>query len=232
MASSPSTGGPLMGAGIAGDIPFADADAVDWDAPPPPAAAPPPALPIYSTPRPGLNRPVGSGAHPLSCSNATSPPTAPKHFYSNAPPTAPLTTPSPTRPSNGPQTLAVMEDEGGAVKVATDRPHLVSLGGGRLSTAVTLHPINEGRTVLGAGGIGLVPDIVVLGTGVEAEHCLLDNAGGVVILTPTSGGVAIDGLKVTAPTRLTQGTIQRQWLCMYSPSAEPQHIHTYLCICL
>ncbi|XP_063585475.1 pleckstrin homology-like domain family B member 1 [Penaeus indicus] len=203
MASSPSTGGPLMGAGIAGDIPFADADAVDWDAPP--SVTPPPAPPIYSTPRPGLCRPVGSGALPLFCNSTTSPPAAPTHFYSNAPSAAPSTTPSPTRTSNGPQTLAVVEDECGAVKVATDRPHLVSLGGGRLSTAVTLHPINEGRTVLGAGGMGVVPDIVVLGTGVEAEHCLLDNAGGVVSLTPTNGGVAIDGLKITAPTRLTQG---------------------------
>ncbi|XP_042881409.1 pleckstrin homology-like domain family B member 1 isoform X3 [Penaeus japonicus] len=198
MASSPSTGGPLMGAGIAGDIPFADADAADADAPHPP----PPAPPIYSTPRPGLSRPVGGSALPLYYNTA---PSSPTHLYTNTPPAAPPATPSPTRPSNSSQTLAVVEDEGGAVKVATDRPHLVSMGGGRLSTAVTLHPINEGRTVLGVGGMGVVPDIVVMGTGVEAEHCTLDHAGGVVTLTPTGGIVAIDGLKITTPTRLTQG---------------------------
>lgn len=99
----------------------------------------------------------------------------------------------------------MVEGVDGAVKVATDRPHLVSMGGGRLSTAVTLHPINEGQTMLGAGGMGVVPDIVVVGTGVEAEHCTLMSQGGVVTLTPAAGVVAIDGLRITAPTRLTQG---------------------------
>lgn len=40
--------------------------------------------------------------------------------------------------------LAVQET-GGALKVHTDTPHLVSLGGGRLSTAVTLHPLPSGK---------------------------------------------------------------------------------------
>ncbi|XP_076060048.1 uncharacterized protein LOC143036506 isoform X4 [Oratosquilla oratoria] len=101
--------------------------------------------------------------------------------------------------------LAVTEGAGGAVKVATDRPHLVSMGGGRLSTAVTLHPINGGRTILGVGGMGVVPDIVVMGTGVEPEHCYLDNVKGTVTLTPIASKVAIDGVAITKPTRLTQG---------------------------
>ena len=33
---------------------------------------------------------------------------------------------------------------GGTLKVHSDKPHLVSIGGGRLSTAVTLVPIPEG----------------------------------------------------------------------------------------
>lgn len=101
--------------------------------------------------------------------------------------------------------LAVVEGAGGAVRVATDRPHLVSMGSGRLSTAITLHTINEGRTVVGAGGMGVVPDIVVMGAGVEAEHCILHNVGGVVTLTPIATGVTIDGVKTTTTTRLTQG---------------------------
>jgi hypothetical protein len=39
--------------------------------------------------------------------------------------------------------LEVVES-GRALKVQTDTPHLVSLGGGRLSTAVTLHPLPQG----------------------------------------------------------------------------------------
>lgn len=101
--------------------------------------------------------------------------------------------------------LAVEEGPTGTIRFATDRPHLVSMGGGRLSTSVTLHPINEGKTVLGSGGMGVVPDIAVLGTGVEPEHCLLEHKNGSVFLTPLAPMVAIDGIKITSKTKLTQG---------------------------
>ena len=118
----------------------------------------------------------------------------------------------PVRPSSSNSSntsgLAVTEGVGGTVKVATDRPHLVSMGSGRLSTAVTLHPINEGKTIMGAGGMGVIPDIVVLGTGVDPEHCILNNDSGVVTLTPIAPMTVIDGLRITAPTRLTQGKAQ------------------------
>lgn len=37
-----------------------------------------------------------------------------------------------------------VKEAGRALKVHTESPHLVSMGGGRLSTAVTLHPLPEG----------------------------------------------------------------------------------------
>lgn len=37
-----------------------------------------------------------------------------------------------------------VREAGRALKVQTDNPHLVSLGSGRLSTTVTLHPLPEG----------------------------------------------------------------------------------------
>lgn len=42
-----------------------------------------------------------------------------------------------------PENLEVLES-GRTLKVHTDGPHLVSLGSGRLSTAITLHPLCEG----------------------------------------------------------------------------------------
>ena len=38
-------------------------------------------------------------------------------------------------------------DSGEVVKLQTDMPHLVSLGSGRLSVAVTLLPLREGNTL-------------------------------------------------------------------------------------
>lgn len=39
-------------------------------------------------------------------------------------------------------------DNGGrALKLQTDTPHLVSMGGDRLSTSVTLHPIPQGNLI-------------------------------------------------------------------------------------
>lgn len=41
--------------------------------------------------------------------------------------------------------VELTETGGRALKLQTDTPHLVSMGGGRLSTAVTLHPIPQGE---------------------------------------------------------------------------------------
>jgi len=38
-----------------------------------------------------------------------------------------------------------VHEAGRALRVQTETPHLVSMGSGRLSTAVTLHPLPEGR---------------------------------------------------------------------------------------
>lgn len=49
---------------------------------------------------------------------------------------------------NGGGTLEVTESGGRPLKLQTDAPHLVSMGGGRLSTSVTLHPIPPGGFII------------------------------------------------------------------------------------
>ncbi|XP_037630761.1 pleckstrin homology-like domain family B member 1 isoform X11 [Sebastes umbrosus] len=111
-------------------------------------------------------------------------------------------------PEFGRQTHQVLQstpldliETGKGLKFQAERPHLVSLGSGRLSTAITLLPLPEGRTTLGHGNM----DINIQGPGVAAQHCYIENRSGVITLHPCGNLCAIDGLQVTQPVRLSQG---------------------------
>ncbi|XP_046628300.1 pleckstrin homology-like domain family B member 1 [Neodiprion virginianus] len=95
-----------------------------------------------------------------------------------------------------------VRETGRVLRVQTETPHLVSTGSGRLSVAVTLHPLPEGRITLGSGREA---DISVSGTGIEPIHCAIENENNVVTLYPISGKTAIDGVLVNSPVRLAQG---------------------------
>ncbi|KAG7479273.1 pleckstrin-likey-like domain family B member 1 isoform X3 [Solea senegalensis] len=92
-------------------------------------------------------------------------------------------------------------ETGKGLKFQAERPHLVSLGSGRLSTAITLLPLPEGRTTLGHGPV----DINIQGAGVAAQHCYIENRSGVITLHHCGNPCAVDGLQVTQPLRLSQG---------------------------
>uniref|UniRef100_A0A4W5PIJ1 Pleckstrin homology-like domain family B member 1 n=1 Tax=Hucho hucho TaxID=62062 RepID=A0A4W5PIJ1_9TELE len=111
-------------------------------------------------------------------------------------------------PGYGRQTHQVLQstpldlfESGKGLKVQAERPHLVSLGSGRLSTAITLLPLPEGRTTLGHGAM----DISIQGPGVAAQHCYIENRAGIITLHPCGNQCATDGLPVTKPVRLSQG---------------------------
>ncbi|XP_052399069.1 pleckstrin homology-like domain family B member 2 isoform X4 [Carassius gibelio] len=96
-------------------------------------------------------------------------------------------------------------DTGKGLKVQTATPHLVSLGSGRLSVAITLLPLKEGVTHIGRDDAPVPQDITIEGPGIEAEHCRIENRGGVVTLDPCGHLCSLDGVPVTRPTLLTQG---------------------------
>ncbi|XP_072548318.1 pleckstrin homology-like domain family B member 1 isoform X8 [Salminus brasiliensis] len=111
-------------------------------------------------------------------------------------------------PDHGRQTHQVLQgtpldliETGKGLKVQAERPHLVSLGSGRLSIAITLLPLPEGRTTLGHGAM----DINIQGPGVAAQHCFIENKAGVITLHPCGNQCSMDGLPVTKPVRLSQG---------------------------
>ncbi|XP_069732721.1 pleckstrin homology-like domain family B member 1 isoform X20 [Phaenicophaeus curvirostris] len=92
-------------------------------------------------------------------------------------------------------------DTGKGLKVQTEKPHLVSLGSGRLSTAITLLPLEEGRTTVGTAAT----DVVLQGPGLAPQHCYIENERGTLTLHPCGNACAIDGVEIQRPTRLTQG---------------------------
>ncbi|XP_026154580.1 pleckstrin homology-like domain family B member 1 isoform X2 [Mastacembelus armatus] len=111
-------------------------------------------------------------------------------------------------PQCGRQTHQVLQstpldliETGKGLKFQAERPHLVSLGSGRLSTAITLLPLPEGKTTLGHGSM----DINIQDPGVAAQHCYIENRSGVITLHPCGNLCAVDGLQVTKPVRLSQG---------------------------
>lgn len=109
----------------------------------------------------------------------------------------------------------------------TEKPHLVSLGSGRLSTAITLLPLEEGECWLPSGPHGhtaggreaelfslpagrttigtATTDIILQGAGLAPQHCYIENAAGTLTLHPCGNACAIDGVLLQWPTRLTQG---------------------------
>ncbi|XP_051962850.1 pleckstrin homology-like domain family B member 1 isoform X2 [Xyrauchen texanus] len=92
-------------------------------------------------------------------------------------------------------------ETGKGLKVQAERPHLVSLGSGRLSTAITFLPLSEGKTTLGHGAM----DINIQGPGIAAQHCFIENKAGVITLHPCGNQCSMDGLPITKPVRLSQG---------------------------
>ncbi|XP_062844476.1 pleckstrin homology-like domain family B member 1 isoform X3 [Trichomycterus rosablanca] len=111
-------------------------------------------------------------------------------------------------PDHGRQTHQVLQstpldliETGKILKVQAERPHLVSLGSGRLSTAITLLPLPEGKTTLGHGNT----DINIQGPGVAALHCYIENQAGAITLFPCGNPCTMDGLAITKPVRLSQG---------------------------
>ncbi|XP_033955517.1 pleckstrin homology-like domain family B member 1 isoform X11 [Pseudochaenichthys georgianus] len=112
------------------------------------------------------------------------------------------------RVEHGRQTHQVLQsipldfnETGKSLKVQGERPHLVSLGSGRLSTAITLLPLLEGRNTLGSGAT----DIPLQGLGIADQHCYIENQTGSITLHPCGSQCSVDGLSITKPYRLTQG---------------------------
>ncbi|KYN16787.1 PREDICTED: pleckstrin homology-like domain family B member 1 [Trachymyrmex cornetzi] len=119
-----------------------------------------------------------------------------------------------------------VHETGRALRVQTETPHLVSMGSGRLSTAVTLHPLPEGKITIGSNRDA---DILVAGTGVESMHCAIENNNGVVTLFPINGNTFIDGASINSPVRLAQGCmllIGRSNYMRFNHPAEAKHLRS------
>ncbi|CAM9855147.1 unnamed protein product, partial [Lampetra planeri] len=99
-----------------------------------------------------------------------------------------------------------VSEVGKGLKVQTEKPHLVSLGGGRWSVAVTLLPLDQARTTFGRPGGQPAVDVALHGRGVAADHCHIENsAGSTFTLHPQGNACSVDGQDISKPTVLSQG---------------------------
>ncbi|XP_014222211.1 pleckstrin homology-like domain family B member 1 [Trichogramma pretiosum] len=117
-----------------------------------------------------------------------------------------------------------VRESGRALSFHTEMPHLVSTGSGRLSTTVTLHPLPEGRTLVGqARG----SDLQISGQGIDPSHCVIENVAGSVTLHPLKGSTCVDGRAIHDAHRLKQGsvlTLGRSTQFRFNNPVEAQHL--------
>ncbi|XP_071957351.1 uncharacterized protein [Antedon mediterranea] len=107
---------------------------------------------------------------------------------------------------NSQDTSLELTDTSKALKVHSERPHLVSLGGSRISTAVTLLPLKEGNNLVGRTDAHSTQDIVISGKGVEPEHCIIEYANDVVTIHP-KGACTVDNEPIFTSTKISQGAM-------------------------
>ncbi|KAH8366404.1 hypothetical protein KR084_004319 [Drosophila pseudotakahashii] len=93
-----------------------------------------------------------------------------------------------------------------SLRVAASDPHLVSLGGGRLSTAVTIHYIHIGDTTIGSAASC---SISLNGSGVRPLHCTIyrSDANEVTLVPEKDSRLLIDGAPILEETKLSQGAM-------------------------
>ncbi|XP_075166215.1 uncharacterized protein LOC142238424 [Haematobia irritans] len=112
--------------------------------------------------------------------------------------------------------------------VAANDPHLVSLGGGRLSTAVTIHNIPIGDTTIGSS---TRCNISLNGSGVRPLHCTIyrSEENEVTLVPERDARILIDGTKIIEEINLTQGamiTIGKSYYLRFNNPAEAKQIRT------
>jgi len=76
---------------------------------------------------------------------------------------------------------------------------------------------------VGGGRASVRPEIVLEGGGVHDEHCVIvnDHVADLVTVHPLSGRLTVDGLAVTAPTRLVQGSLYIYFVPSYGQFTPP-----------
>uniref|UniRef100_A0A8C3NVQ7 Kinesin-like protein KIF16B n=1 Tax=Cyanoderma ruficeps TaxID=181631 RepID=A0A8C3NVQ7_9PASS len=105
------------------------------------------------------------------------------------------------------QTLALRK-EGIGVVLDSELPHLIGIDDDLLSTGIILYHLKEGQTYVGREDAITEQDIVLHGLDLESEHCIFENLNGTVNLIPLNGAqCSVNGIQITEPTHLNQGTI-------------------------
>ncbi|XP_046673544.1 kinesin-like protein unc-104 isoform X4 [Homalodisca vitripennis] len=104
--------------------------------------------------------------------------------------------------------VAVKED-GITVGVFSPKktPHLVNLNEDPSMSECLLYYIKDGLTRVGSGSSNVTQDIQLIGSHIQAEHCVFENKEGVVTLQPIEGAFSyVNGRQVLEPVVLKHGS--------------------------
>ncbi|KAM7349274.1 uncharacterized protein ACRADG_008278 isoform 2-T2 [Cochliomyia hominivorax] len=115
-----------------------------------------------------------------------------------------------------------------SLRVAANDPHLVSLGGGRLSTAVTIHNIPVGDCTIGSSS---QCSISLSGPGLRPIHCTIyrSEENQVTLVPERNARILIDNKLIKTEVDLRQGamiTIGESYYLRYNNPAEALQMRT------
>ncbi|XP_066931850.1 kinesin-like protein KIF16B [Clytia hemisphaerica] len=104
--------------------------------------------------------------------------------------------------------LAFQHSLDAGIRMESELPHLIALEDDLLSTGILLYPLKDGKTFVGTKNSKTKPDIVIDGTDILNEHCVIENNNGFVLLNPFPDAVClVNGTHAEKKIRLKQGDV-------------------------
>lgn len=100
-----------------------------------------------------------------------------------------------------------LRKSGVGVVLDSEVPHLIGIHDD-VSTGVTLYSLKDGDTYIGTDDSDLCPDIVLIGSGIQSNHCSIRLENGLATIYPNVNAQCwLNANLIDEPSRISQGDI-------------------------